>query len=244
MPPVNRIEIRPSLLQKLHRIHRQVSDISGQIARCPRQIQAGENLIREGINTRATAQEAHKKAVIACDAKQLQLQSREDKIRDLEAKLKTAASNREFSLLKEQIAADKQANEVLSDEILEGLEYIDELSQAVTNAVAELERLEGEQAERVVEIEGRQADLEAELGRVKANLTETEKDIPAGAMDDYRRITEARGEDALAPVDEESCGGCYQILTTQLIDRLRMSLLIRCPNCNAFLYAPEDRQVR
>ena len=83
-----------------------------------------------------------KTAVLACDAKQLQLRSREDKIKDLDAKLKTAASNREFSLLKEQIAADKQANEVLSDEILEGLEYIDELAAVVQAASEELERLE------------------------------------------------------------------------------------------------------
>jgi len=244
MPADNRIEIRPSLLQKLHRIHRQITDLKGQIERCPRQIKAGENMVAEGNKAKEAAQANHQTAVLACDAKQLQLRSREDKIKDLDSKLKTAASNREFSLLKEQIAADKQANEVLSDEILEGLEYIDELVAVVKTASEELERLEKEQADRVTEIEQREAELQSELDRVTAELHSTENDIPAGALDDYRRITEARGEEALAPVDEDSCGGCYQILTTQLIDRLRMSLLIRCPNCNAFLYSPENRQVR
>lgn len=243
MPADNRIEIRPSLLQKLHRIHRQITDLSGQIERCPRQIKAGEHMVTEGSKAKEAAQGNHKAAVLACDAKQLQLRSREDKIKDLDAKLKTAASNREFSLLKEQIAADKQANEVLSDEILEGLEYIDELAAVVQAASEELERLEKEQADRVTEMEQREAELRSELDRVTEELRSTEKDIPSGALDDYRRITEARGEEALAPVDEDSCGGCYQILTTQLIDRLRMSLLIRCPNCNAFLYSPENRQV-
>lgn len=244
MPADNRIEIHPSLLQKLHRIHRQITDLRGQIDRCPRQIQAGAHLVEQGASLKSEAQDSHKAAVLACDAKQLQLHSREDKVKDLEAKLKTAASNREFSLLKEQIAADQQANEVLSDEILEGLEHIDQLAQAVQSASDELTRLEAEQTDRVAEVEQRQSELEADLQRVTEELAETEKNIPAGATEDYRRITDARGEEALAPVDGESCGGCYQVLTTQLIDRLRMSLLIRCPNCNAFLYAPEDRQVR
>ncbi len=243
MPAENRIEIHPSLLQKLHRIHRQTSDLTSQIARCPRQIQAGKAMVDEGSKVRDTAKEMHKTAVLACDAKQLQLQSREDKISGLQGKLKTAASNKEFSLLKEQIAADQQANEVLSDEILEGLEHIDQLENEVQKATENLDRLEEEQRDRVKEIEAKQQQLETELSRIESELNETEKDIPSSAMAEYRRITEARGEDALAPVDGESCGGCYQTLTTQLIDRLRMSLLIRCPSCNAFLYTPENRQV-
>ncbi len=55
------------------------------------------------------------------------------RIVDLEGKLNTAASNREFSLLKEQIAADEQANSVLSDEILEALEQLDLMQDQVEN---------------------------------------------------------------------------------------------------------------
>ena len=119
MPAENRIEIHPSLLQKLHRIHRQISDLTSQIARCPRQIQAGKAMVDEGSKVRDTAKETHKTAVLACDAKQLQLQSREDQITDLKA-LKTAASN-EFGL-KEQTR--RPASEVLSDEIAKVLNMI------------------------------------------------------------------------------------------------------------------------
>ena len=86
-------------------------------------------------------------------------------------------------------------------------------------------------------------ELKSELERVENELSSAESEIPAAALGDYRRVTEAKGEEALAPVEDESCGGCYQRLTTQYIDRLRMSMLIRCPSCNAFLYLPEDRRV-
>ncbi len=160
------------------------------------------------------------------------------------AKLNTAASNREFSLLKEQIAADKQANSVLSDEILEALEQLDLLGEQIKQADQELAKQRADQTARVTEVEAKLTQLQGELSRVESELEESEKEIPASAIVDYKRLTDARGEDALAPVESDSCGGCYQTLTTQLIDRLRMSMLIRCPNCNAFLYFPEDRQVR
>jgi len=239
-----KIEISPSLLRTLHRIHRQRTDLQGRIARGPRQIQAGQKLVENASAELDQIRERLKKVQMACDEKQLQLKSRETKIRELEGKLNTAASNREFATLKEQIAADEQANSVLSDEILEGLEQIDQINEEAAAAEAELAKQQSEQQQRIKDVGETEVQLRSELERVDRELAETEKAIPSAAMTDYRRLIDAKGEDALAPIDNDSCGGCYQTLTTNLIDRLRMSMLIRCPNCNAYLYLPEDRRVR
>ena len=63
---------------------------------------------------------------VAADQKQLQLKAGEEKIKDLKRKLNAAASNREYQILKEQIAADDMAKSVLEDEIIEALEKIDQ----------------------------------------------------------------------------------------------------------------------
>ena len=55
---------------------------------------------------------------VEADSKQLQMKEREEKIVNLQGKLNAAKENREYQALKDQIAADKQANVVLSDEIL------------------------------------------------------------------------------------------------------------------------------
>ncbi len=236
-----KIEISTELLRKLHRIHRQRTDLRGQIDRGPRQIKAGEALVAKATAELEQARESFKKSTLASDEKQLQLKSREIRIEDLEAKLNTAASNREFSTLKEQIAADKQANSVLADEILESLERLEELDEVVKRAEAELSKQQKDHQSRVQHVESNLMTLSSELERVESELEASEKEIPRGAYKDYKRLTESRGEEALAPVEGESCGGCYQTLTTNYIERLRMSMLIRCPNCNAFLYLPEDR---
>lgn len=244
MSDSSKIEISTGLLRKLHRIHSQRSDLAGQLERGPRQMKAGEGLVAKAIAGVEAAKQSLQKATLIADEKQLQLKSREMRIEELEAKLNTAASNREFSTLKEQIAADQQANSVLSDEILEALEEMDKLDAEVKVAEEERKKQVSEHEARVAEIEKNLAGLNIEMAQVQADLEKSEKDIPSVAKADYQRLVHSKGEDALAPVESESCGCCYQTLTTNLIDRLRLSLLVRCPNCNAFLYIPEDLTVR
>jgi hypothetical protein len=243
MPSDPKIEISANLLRKLHRIHRQRADLDGQIARGPRQITAGETLVAKAEADLLAVKESLKKANLISDEKQLQLKSREAQIDQLQTKLNSAASNREFNLLKEQIAADKQANSVLSDEILEAMDEIDCLETKLKGVAAELEKQKDDHQNRITEVEAKTTDLQGELARVNSELEQSEKQIPGEVMVEYRRIIKIKAEEALAPVEDESCGGCYQVLTTQYIDRLRLSVLIRCPNCNAFLYLPESTRV-
>ncbi len=237
------IEISAPLLRTLHRIHRQLTDLRSQLSRCPRQIKAGEAMVAKAQADVDELQEKLKKTKLASDEKQLQLKSREARIVEINVKLNTAASNREFTTFKEQIAADEQANSVLSDEILEGLEYIDELQAELDSLKAELEKQKSEHEQRVVDVQAKTERLQAELERVEAELVETEKEIPSAVRPDYVRLTASKGEEALAPIDGDSCGGCYQTLTTQVMSQLQLSRLVRCPNCNAFLYLPENRRV-
>lgn len=231
-----KIEISTELLRALHHIHRLRAELLTQLDRGPRQIRAGQGLIAKAAGEVAAAKQRLQKATVAADEKQLQLKSRELRIEELKSKLNTAASNREYAALKEQIAADEQANAVLSDEILEALEALDQLANDVAAAEAEHQKQQTEHQRRVVEIERNLVEVQRDLDRVESQLRDREAEIPAAARDDYRRLIESKGEDALAPVESESCGSCYQVLTTNLIDRLRLSLLVRCPSCNAFLY--------
>ncbi|TWU20595.1 Chromosome partition protein Smc [Novipirellula galeiformis] len=237
------IEISAPLLRTLHRIHRQLTDLRGRISRGPRQIKAGEAMVLKVQTDMDDLQQKLKKAKIASDEKQLQLRSREARIEEIKVKLNTASSNREFTTWKEQIAADEQANSVLSDEILEGLESLDELEAELKALKSELEKQESEHEQRVQEVQAKMESLRGELARVENELVETEKQIPSAVRADYDRLTKSKGEEALAPIDGDSCGGCYQTLTTQVMSQLQLSRLVRCPNCNAFLYLPENRRV-
>jgi hypothetical protein len=77
---------------------------------------------------------------------------------------------------------------------------------------------------------------------VTEELTQAERCLPADFKIDYDRISRARGEDALAQVEGETCGGCYQMLTAQTINDLLLSRPVFCKSCGALLYLPEDRE--
>ncbi|MBI2480944.1 MAG: phospholipase, partial [Planctomycetia bacterium] len=157
------MSITGSALRELHRIHKQLTDLRGRLDRGPKQVAACEGAVRRLEADAEQAKEAHKKARIASDAKQLQLRSREAKIADLRTKLNIANSNKEFQTLKDQIAADQQANLVLEDEILESLERIDQLAAKVKKADSDLAAAKAEAGKAKTRVEGEHANLESEL---------------------------------------------------------------------------------
>jgi predicted nucleic acid-binding Zn-ribbon protein len=123
------------------------------------------------------------------------------------------------------------------------LEQLDVLEQQLSDAEEDLKKTAAEQQERAAEIEKRLVTVREELDQFNRQREKAEAEIPSEAKADYLRVTAVKGEEALAPVENESCGGCYQTLTTQTMDRLRLSRLVRCPSCNAFLYLAEDTRV-
>lgn len=233
-----KVEFRSEVLRTLHHIQQQLGELQSELERGPRKIKAGETLVQQAFVVTETARATLKQTKIQSDQRELQLKSREAKIEKLKGKLNSAASNREFDLLKEQIAADVQANAVLSDEILEGLEKIDELELEVKAADDAHQQAESEHKKRVSETEARMAQVSESLEHMNSRLEESEAEIPPEALSEYKRLTAARGAEALAPVEDNSCGGCYQTLTTQMIEQLRMSRMVRCASCSAFIYLP------
>ncbi len=235
--------ITAGALRDLHRIHRQLTDLRERLARGPKQIKAGERNVQHLEEEYDKAKETLTRSRVTADEKNLQLKERETRIEDLKFKLNSANSNKEYQALKEQIAADEQANSVLADEILETLEKIDEHEASAKEAEASLSKAKEETEKTRQRVNSEQSNLESELARVSSELERAEAALPADFKTDYSRIADARGEDALAQVEGEICGGCYQTLTPQMLNELQLSKPVFCKACGRLLYLPEDTSV-
>ncbi|MHB0959790.1 MAG: zinc ribbon domain-containing protein [Pirellulaceae bacterium] len=234
--------VTATALRELHRIHRQITDLKSQLERGPRRIRAAEGLLERLETALVAAKQSLTQTRVLADERQLQLRQREMRIADLQIKLNACGSNREYQALKEQIAADEQANSVLSDEILEALEKIDVL-QAEFNKVQSDRNKAASGLESVrTETEEKLQSLESELRRVTHELAQAERNLPADFKVEYERISRARGEGALAQVEGQTCGGCYQMLTAQTINDLLLEKPVFCKSCGALLYLSEDRE--
>ncbi|MFP6618995.1 MAG: C4-type zinc ribbon domain-containing protein, partial [Pirellulaceae bacterium] len=142
-----------------------------------------------------------------------------------------------------QIEIDKKSTDVLSDEILELLDGLDGHQETVSTAQQKLDNANGEldKIRQTVE-SGRQA-LESDLERTQTDLGTVEDLLPGNLRAEYNRISEARGEEALAAVDDNVCGGCYQTLTPQTINELVLATAVFCKTCGCLLYLSEDHEL-
>lgn len=235
------MNISPEALRELHRIHRQLADLRERLEAGPKQVRASEAHIKKCEGELQQAKDHLQKARLAADEKQLQLRQREDRVKDLKIKLNACSSNREYQAFKEQIAADEQANSVLTDEILELYEKQDELKVKVATAEDHLKKGKEESERTRARVQEQQQSLESEVSRVSAELTREEERLPVDMRADYYRLTKARGDKAMAPVDGDCCGGCYQMLTAQNMNELYMLKPLSCKNCGCLLYLPEGR---
>lgn len=234
--------VSAEVLQKLHRIHRQRSDLMSRISRGPKQIEARVASVKSLAAEAVTAQEKKLKTRKAADEKQLQLRGREDRVNELKAKLNMCGSNKEYQTLQEQIAADEQANSVLADEIFELLEKMDQYDAEIEKLNSNQQVAQADLEKTEIRIANQREQLENELSRVNDELGTIEGELKGDFKTEYERMAKARGPDALARVEEDCCGNCNQMLSPQTINSLMMSKPVFCSSCGSLLYLPETRE--
>lgn len=235
--------VSTDVLRTLHRIHRQLTDLRERLRRGPNQVRASEASVTLREDELARVQADAKAARMAADGKQLQLKGGEAKIEELKRKLNAAKSNREYQALKDQMAAQEMTNSVLTDEILEGLEKIDELEVKAVQVEKMLAKAREKAQEVHREVDQQRPLIEGDLKRLEAELKECEAALPASVRELYQRVVRQRGEDALAAVENEYCSGCHQHVPVNVCAEIILSHPMFCKTCGRLLYMPEDRSV-
>ena len=234
------MSVAAQTLRNLHRIHRQLADLSERIVAGPKQVQAKQHGVDYLEGELANAQEAVKNAKMTADRKQLSLKSGESKIGDLETKLNTCSTNREYQALMEQIAADKMANSVLEDEILELLDRIEQFQANVVELKEKLVVSKAELEKTSQEVHAKVEVLQRDHDRLVEELGPAEAELPEDLLNDYNRNVGERGEDGLAAVDENVCQGCFTQVTPNTAADLLMNRIIVCKSCGRLLYRSQE----
>lgn len=236
------VAVPTATFRTLHRIHRQLTDLRTRLDRGPKQVAFGEANVAKFEAALASAKEEVKKCLLTTSQKELQLKEREGQIEDTRAKLNAASTNKEYTTLVERIAADEQANSVLSDEILEMFDRAEQLGMVVKEKESDLAKGNEECQKLRDKVDGERDSLETDLARLTKECEELESTLPVDLMQDFTRVVGTRGEDGLACVEEEFCGNCNQKINAQMFNLLLQEQLVLCQSCGAYLYLPENRE--
>jgi uncharacterized protein len=232
--------VTAAALRELHQIHQQLTDLRDRLERGPKQIRAREANVAQLETKTSDAKERAKQTHLAVDRKQLDLKTGEQKIVDLRVKLNGANTNKEYQALLEQIAAAEMANSVLSDEILEGLEKIDQMAFAVKETEKTLANSRQDLEKSRTTVEQSAAAIQADVSRLEAELANAEQALPGDFRSDYQRVVRGKGADGLAVVEDGVCGGCGQQITLNMQNELRLSRPVFCKSCGRLLYLPGE----
>jgi uncharacterized protein len=231
--------VSTEVLRTLHVLHRQLTDLRHRQGRGPKRIHAHEANVAKQEAALHQLQADSKAFRVATDAKQLQFKTNENKIKELQTKLNQAASNKEYQLLKEHIAADEMANSVLADEILEAMERADgfhaevvEMTTHVTKAKEELQRVRQD-------VTDHDPQLQAQIQELEAKLREAETALPVEIREAYARVVRQKGEDGLAAAEDGYCGGCNQHIPLNMYNAMQLNRPVFCRSCGRLLYIPE-----
>jgi predicted nucleic acid-binding Zn-ribbon protein len=217
----------------LHDLHKQLKEIQDHLSRGPRQIKAREVRITEAETELAAREHELKEARSTVDRKNLDLRSKESHLQDLQGKLNTAASNREYDIIRGQMDADRAAKAVLEDEILEWLERIDAQQKDIAASKAAIKEAQQERERFANDFEKKAADLSRSETNLKAQITEAEKIIPPELTAQYRRLVEAYGAEALASAENGVCNQNKVLLNS--------GTLMFCSVCGRLIY-PVSRE--
>jgi len=228
--------VEPALLHTLHRMLRQQHDLTDRLERAPKQVQGAKERELKYANQLQAIGDTIKQLKMKADLKQLDLRDREQQIAKLQTQLNGAATNKEYSLSQDQIKATTAANDVLSDEILEILEDVDVKVALQKQAQETLAQAKVEAIEIEAKITELTRTLEKDLASVASDLDERQKSLPSDILAEFRRIVPHKGEETLAMVDDNTCGNCYQTITSQMRNELILKKPVYCKSCGSMLY--------
>lgn len=223
-------------LTELHRLHSALKDVRDDLARGPRQLKIRDQVIVNAKNEVAAKQEELKQTRMSADRKGLELKSLETKLVDLRGKLNQASSNREYDILRGQIEADGAAKAVMEDEILDHLDRVDRLQKEIVIAQDRVKQAEADRVKFAAQFAAEEPTLKKKEADIQQALVKAESVLTGEALTTYRRVVEAHGAEAMAPVENGVCTGCYVALRPQQRVQLNGGTIVFCSSCGRLLY--------
>ena len=227
------------IMASLHQILKSITEKQEKLERGPIRVAAHQARVDDATSKLDGTREQLTAARMAVDAKQLQLKTSEAKILDLQTKLNTCSSNREYQALLEQIAADQMAESVLEDEILECMENVDSLGQSVNDANSVVDDAKKQMQDESKRVDDEGVALKSEITQLTSELAGTESGLPEEIKPDYLRIVKTRRDDSLASVRDEICEGCFTQVTPNMVAQLALKESGICTSCGRLLYPSE-----
>ena len=129
---------------------------------------------------------------------------------------------------------------MIEEDIIKLLDQIDAENKTISKEKEFLKTEEASLAEDKKRLNEEADRIKTELDKLKVQRLELAGKVEKTTLAKYERIVRSKGGLAVVPVANESCGGCFRMLPSQVINEVRMKTdIVFCENCARILYIEE-----
>lgn len=228
------------ILRELHRLQKHAKDLQDQIERGPKMLRAHQAKVAKHEEMIGQAHEAIKKLKVNIHQKEVSLKMVQDQIKKHEDQRNRAETNKEYQALQHEIESDKTQFRKIEDDMLVDMEAIETRTLKIPDLEKELEKTKQEVAKVIDDIQSRRTMLVDLLNTTHKQIEEAQAQLPADVKLLFDRLTAAKGQDALAPVQGRTCASCYTEITAQSYLDLQRGSFVVCKSCGRILYLVEQ----
>ena len=224
-------------LHRLHALLIQLGDAERSLAHGPKRIAAAEKNLKAGQEAVDLQKQQIKASRKTADEGNLKLRTREADLLKLQGVLNQASSNKEYDIVKGQIASGNTEQARLEEAALAAMDEVDTSQQKLAQLEASLKVLEQQFQQMKSQIATAEPELRAQVDSFRAQVEEAEKGISWGdKAAAYLRLRGAHGASALAAIEDLCCTSCSNRVTTQDIVRINTGNLMSCRECGRIVY--------
>ncbi len=235
-------------IQGILNVLKQAQEVDGEIHRLRLEIDSIPDAVRERVQA-FESEKLHssqletqlKEVQLHQKKKEGELSEKEALIRKYDSQLTQVKTNKEYSVLQQEIASLKADGSILEDEILKVLDEMEQAQKEVREERERLARVEKECEEKKKALLQKSGELKSSLTALNQKRSEILKQVPPEARELYDKIVEKKEGLAIVPVVGEACGACRMELRPQILNDVKLEeTLVLCDTCSRILYHVHD----
>jgi len=215
-----------------------ILDLQQKLSELPNIVQRLDKQIADHENKLLTMQSRVEEQERVRRTKELDVETRLEKIKKYRGQLLQVKTNKEYSALLSEINGLNAKNSLAEDDILELMESTERAKKAITETQQDLEQEKSRIAQLKKEKEAKHTEMQQILAKGQENHHQIVFTIEEKVLKEYSKLLKLRNGVAVTAVEEEGiCSGCHVALTPQMFAEVKTGqFLHRCPTCFRFLY--------
>lgn len=219
-----------------------VDHLVAQLKKKKEELDGGLVGAKKGVETAKSVVEQAHKALLEAKAhvhrKEMDVQEREEQMRQLNGKLGGATSNKEYQGILLKIGELKGENGKTETEILMGMDEVESKEKLHEDAKSKMRDAESHLREAEEKVAGQKSAMESEAAAAATQRETLASQVPAEALRIYERIRAGnkRSGTAVAAVHGEYCQGCQMAITShELTELIKGEKILTCRTCQRIL---------